>query len=200
MISNNKNTNIYFFVKRVLDIILSFTLLLFLLLPMLVIWIFVALSSNGGGLFLQERVGRGGKHFICCKFRTMYKSAPVCSARQMSERSDAADYITPIGRFLRATSLDELPQLWNVLKGDMSLVGPRPLIAEETEVHAAREQRGVYRVRPGITGLAQVKGRNSISDGAKVELDGQYVDGLGFFQDVKILALTARAMFTPERR
>ena len=191
MISNNKNANIYFFVKRALDIILSCALLLFLLLPMLVIWLAVALSSSGGGFFLQERVGRGGKRFVCCKFRTMYKSAPVCSARQMSELSDASSYITPIGRFLRSTSLDELPQLWNVLKGDMSLVGPRPLIADEVEVHAAREQMGVYRIRPGITGLAQVQGRNSISDARKVELDAKYLDEFGFLQDARILALTA---------
>ena len=174
-----------------LDVVLGVALAAFLALPMLLIWLAVATTSRGGGIFSQVRIGKGGKEFVCYKFRTMRRDAPVCSAKQMAEQGGADRYLTPIGRFLRRTSLDELPQIWNVIKGDMSFVGPRPLIAEEREVHRARESRDVYSVRPGITGLAQVKGRNSLSDERKVELDAQYLNEFGFLQDVRILGLTA---------
>ena len=186
-----KNIRSYMILKRVLDIIFGITLSLFLAAPMALIWLAVAMTSRGGGIFSQVRIGKDGKEFICYKFRTMRKDTPVCSAKEMAEQGGADRYLTPIGRFLRRTSLDELPQLWNVVKGDMSLVGPRPLIADEREVHRARERSGVYSVRPGITGLAQVKGRNSLSDERKVELDTQYLNELGFIQDVRILGLTA---------
>ena len=177
--------------KRVLDVVFAVALVAFLAIPMALIWLAVVITSRGGGIFSQTRIGKDGKEFTCYKFRTMRRDTPVCSAKQMAEQGGAEKYLTPIGRFLRRTSLDELPQLWNVIKGDMSLVGPRPLIADEREVHRAREQSGVYRLRPGITGLAQIRGRNSISDERKVELDTQYLYELGFVQDVKILGLTA---------
>lgn len=181
----------YLKIKRVLDFALSLALLIFLAVPMAIIWLCIVFTSSGGGIFSQTRIGRDGRKFVCYKFRTMRKDTPICSAKQMAEQGGVDRYVTPIGRFLRRTSLDELPQLFNVLKGDMSLVGPRPLIADEREVHIARAKSGVYSIRPGITGLAQVQGRNSISDGRKVELDTQYLEKLGFGQDVKIIGLTA---------
>ena len=181
----------YLRIKRILDIVLSSLMLIFLALPMVLIWLCVVSTSSGSGIFSQTRIGKNGKEFTCYKFRTMRKDTPVCSAKQMAERGGAERYLTPIGRLLRRSSLDELPQLFNVLKGDMSLVGPRPLIADERDVHVAREQSGVYSIRPGITGLAQVRGRNSISDSEKVALDTQYLNDLGFAQDMRIIGLTA---------
>ncbi len=175
-------------IKRTFDIFFSFILLIFLSLPMLIILVAVRADSEGEGIFKQRRVGKGGRVFVCYKFRTMYVSAPP---NMPSSSFDSADkYITRIGRFLRKSSLDELPQLVNVLKGDMSLVGPRPLIIEEREVHEQRQKYGVYNLRPGITGLSQISGRDNVSDAQKVMLDTQYVDTLGFFEDIKILAKT----------
>ena len=181
---------IYMAFKRVFDVIFSVILLFFLAIPMLIIWLVIVSTSGGGGIFRQKRIGRNKEEFVCYKFRTMYRYAPVCSASKMSRIAGAEKYVTPFGKFLRRTSLDELPQLWNVIKGDMSLVGPRPLIAEEIDVHSARERCGVYSIRPGITGLAQVKGRNFIDDSKKAEIDAQYIRSMGVVQDLKILAMT----------
>lgn len=180
----------YFFWKRLLDVLFSFLLLFFLAIPMLFIACTVLFTSRGGAIFRQKRVGRNAETFVCYKFRTMYSYAP--NNRPTSEFSDAALYVTPVGRFLRRTSLDELPQLFNVLKGDMSLIGPRPLIAEEEAVHRLRMEKGVYDIRPGITGLAQVSGRDLISDSEKAELDAKYVESIGFASDFGILFKTLR--------
>ena len=184
----------YRFLKRALDIIFSVVLLLLLSLPMAIIALAVMLTSEGGAFFRQERVGRDGKVFICYKFRTMYRWTPPHCPK--SEFFDAERYITPIGRLLRRSSLDELPQLINVLKGDMSLVGPRPLIAEEGEIHLLRQRCGVYQLRPGITGLAQVGGRDSVSDIEKARLDVRYTRELSLVNDVGILFKTAFGMMT----
>ena len=182
-----KSANKYFVLKRVLDVIFSAVLILLLLLPMAIIWLAVALTSKGGGIFRQTRIGKGGRRFTCYKFRTMYINAPrSCPAAKL----DAKKFITPVGKFLRRTSLDELPQLFNVLKGDMSLVGPRPLIAEETKVHEGRARLGVYNLRPGITGLSQICGRNNLPDEQKVAFDAKYLEEFGVLQDVKIVAAT----------
>ena len=178
----------YHVVKRSLAVIFSFILIVFLSLPMLVIWLAVRLSTPGKGIFRQIRVGKDRRLFTCYKFRTMYTSAPPC--RPSSDFDDAEKYITPVGRFLRRTSLDELPQLFNVLRGDMSLVGPRPLILAEREVHEGRRENGVYILRPGMTGLSQVSGRDYVSDQEKVELDTKYLCEFGLMQDVRILAKT----------
>ncbi len=177
-----------------LDIIFSVLLLLLLSLPMAVIAIAVILTSDGGALFFQKRVGRNGRVFTCLKFRTMYKDAP----REMpkSEFADAERYITPVGRFLRHSSLDELPQLFNVLIGDMSLVGPRPLIMGEGEIHELRRNGGVYKMRPGITGLAQINGRDRLSDTEKARLDIIYTKNANFSEDARILYRTLKQIST----
>ena len=188
--------NRYCLWKRLLDILFSALLLLLLALPMLLIALAVGLSSRGGPLFCQSRIGREGKPFTCYKFRTMVRDAPP--NRPTSDFFDASRYVTPIGRFLRRTSLDELPQLYNVLRGDMSLVGPRPLIGEEDEVHRLRTAGGVYRVRPGMTGLAQIHGRDRLGDGEKAAYDVRYVDTLSFGEDLRILAKTLRHVLVGE--
>ncbi len=189
-----KSKKTYFFVKRLLDIFFSAVLLVFLLLPMILIWMAVRLNSPGKGIFRQIRVGREGKMFVCYKFRTMYVSAPPCCPS--SRFVNAEKYVTPVGKFLRRSSLDELPQLFNVLKGDMSLVGPRPLILAEAEVHSKRRENGVYSLRPGITGLSQINGRDMVTDAMKIELDTRYLGNFGFLQDAKILGLTLGRVIT----
>ena len=186
----------YLVLKRVLDVIFSSLLLLLLALPMLALGGAVAVSSRGGVLFRQTRIGRDGIPFTCLKLRTMVASAP--SNRPSALFEDADRYITPVGRFLRKTSLDELPQLWNVLRGDMSLVGPRPLIGEERQMHRMREELSVYDVRPGMTGLAQIHGRDRLSDDEKASYDGRYVRNLCFRQDLRILAKSIGCVLSGE--
>lgn len=180
--------------KRILDLLFSALLLLFLSLPMLLIGVAVALSSKGGAIFRQERVGREGRIFVCYKFRTMYTDCP--ENIPTSEFSNAEKYVTPIGSFLRKTSLDELPQLYNVLKGDMSLVGPRPLIPHEGEIHELRRRCGVYRLRPGITGLAQINGRDEINDIDKARFDARYSRHVSLSEDARIIRQTLSEAFT----
>ena len=163
-------------------------LLFFLALPMGLIAVIIRMTSSGGALFRQRRVGRGGSEFICYKFRTMYENAPKSCPK--SALASAEGFVTPVGRFLRRTSLDELPQLFNVLAGDMSLVGPRPLIKEEGEIHTLRHRCGVYRLRPGITGLAQINGRDEVSDIEKARLDSKYAHTVSLSKDTSIIFKT----------
>ena len=186
----------YCVLKRIFDVIFSAILIIFLSLPMLIIWIAIRLDTPGKGIFRQIRVGQEGRLFGCYKFRTMYESAPPC--RPSSQFADAQRYVTPVGRFLRRTSLDELPQLFNVIKGDMSLVGPRPLILAEREVHEGRRKNGVYALRPGMTGLSQINGRDGLSDREKIDTDTRYLCEFGFIQDMKIIAKTLTAVVSGE--
>ena len=178
----------YALVKRLLDIVLASVLLFLLALPMATVGLLIRLTSAGGAIFRQKRIGRGGRTFVCYKFRTMYIDAP--KNRPTSDFADAERYITPIGKILRRTSLDELPQLFNVIIGDMSLVGPRPLIADECEMHDMRRRCGVYSVRPGITGLAQVRGRDMLADTDKARYDARYVRRMGVIEDARIIFAT----------
>ncbi len=176
------------YVKRMLDMVFSLALIFFLLLPMLIISVAIRADSSGKAIFKQKRCGRRGKIFICYKFRTMSVDAP--DNIPASDFHDRKKYVTRVGRFLRRTSLDELPQLFNVLKGDMSLVGPRPLIFEEKSIHERRIQIGIYELRPGITGMAQVSGRNLLDDDEKLRNDRYYLDNLRLGLDFKILFRT----------
>ena len=184
------------YIKRVLDVILSAILIFFLALPMLVIAISVAAESRGGVIFRQTRLGRGGSEFVCYKFRTMYSYAP--KNLPAAKLKNSALYVTRVGRFLRKSSLDELPQLFNVLRGDMSLVGPRPLICEEENMHEGRMKNGVYSLRPGITGLAQINGRNALCDEEKLKQDGMYLERLGLRLDARIIISTLKKVLTHE--
>lgn len=176
------------YIKRILDILFSFLLLLFLLLPMFIIAVVIRCDSDGNAVFKQKRMGRGGKIFVCYKFRTMYINAP--RSMPASKFKDSGVYITRVGIFLRRSSLDELPQLFNVLKGDMSIVGPRPLICEEKEIHRRRMDGGVYSLRPGITGMAQISGRNLLGDDEKLWGDLYYLENIKMRLDIKILFRT----------
>lgn len=177
------------FVKRFLDILLSFLGLLILALPMLIIAIAVKCSSKGPAIFKTERVGKNGKPFKFYKFRSMRTDAPKdCAPRLLHSE----EYITKVGRFLRKTSLDELPQLFCILKGSMSIIGPRPCGFSEEDLIAARTESGALKVRPGLTGLAQVSGRDVLAEdvAAKAKLDGEYAKKITFWRDLKIFFKT----------
>ncbi len=184
----------YSFFKRLLDIVLSLTALIVLAPLLLVLALLVKLDSPGPALFKQKRVGRNEKLFDIYKFRSMYTSAPRDVAT--SELQNAESQITRVGRVLRKTSLDELPQLFNVLKGEMSLIGPRPLVPNEKDIHELRREKGAYRVRPGITGWAQVNGRDCVLPVDKARLDGYYADHMSFGLDVKIIIFSVICVLT----
>ncbi len=170
------------FVKRAFDVAFSLIVLILLIVPFAFISV-VSLSVQGSPVFIsQKRYGRDGKVFDIYKFRTMKKGAPVVASNDVDEK-----YITKWGSLLRKTSVDELPQLMNVLKGDMSLIGPRPLILEEDKIHRLRLKNGIYSVRPGITGWAQINGRDDVDIDEKVKLDKYYVDNISVSFDIKIL-------------
>lgn len=176
------------YVKRILDIFFSFALILISLPIMIIIAIAIKIDSRGRIIFKQKRMGRDGRIFTCYKFRTMRADAPPCMPAK--EFFDAGKYVTRVGAFLRRSSLDELPQLFNVFMGSMSLVGPRPLICEEESVHKKRREAGIYALRPGITGLAQINGRNLLCDSEKIENDRIYAENVRMRLDAKILLLT----------
>lgn len=171
--------------KRFLDVLLATVLLLILVLPLLLLIGLVRWRIGTPVFFRQRRPGLGGRPFGIVKFRTM-------TNRRDSRGELLPDEVrlTRFGRFLRSTSLDELPELWNVLKGDMSFVGPRPLLMEYLPLYTARQARR-HEVRPGLTGWAQVNGRNAISWEQKFEYDVWYVDNRSFWLDMKILWMTA---------
>lgn len=180
-----KGQRIYCKAKRGLDIICSAAGLIVLSPVFLVAAAAIKLESpKEKVIFKQTRVGRKEDTFYLYKFRSMRSDSPELST---SEFLNAERYITKVGHFIRKTSIDELPQLWNVLKGDMSLVGPRPLLPKEEEVHFLRNYYGIYQVRPGITGLAQISGRDAVDNYNKVRLDRAYVRGVSFPLDLKIL-------------
>ena len=186
----------YRFFKRAGDILISGCALVVLLVPLLLVALAVFVDDPGKVLFRQYRVGRNGKRFRLYKFRSMKLNTPKYMST--AEVDDPDKYITRVGKILRKTSLDELPQLINVFKGDMSLVGPRPLISDEYEIHQMRTAFGVYALRPGVTGLAQINGRDTVAPAAKVRWDVKYLESFGFKTDMKILFATVPKIFGGE--
>lgn len=175
------------FFKRAIDIVASVSVLLMLSLPLAAVTVWLHIANKGAGaFFLQERPGKGGKIFRVVKFKTMTDERDA-----YGKLLPDAERLTRVGRFVRSTSIDELPQLWNVLKGDMSLIGPRPLLVQYLPLYS-KEQARRHEVRPGITGWAQCHGRNAISWKKKFELDVWYVDNISFIIDCKIVLTTVK--------
>ena len=173
--------------KRIIDILLSVGILIILLLPILLIALLVRFTSNGKTLYWSDRVGKNGVIFRMPKFRTMQVDTPTVATHLMTNPNA---FLSPIGVFLRRLSLDELPQLYSVLKGDMSFVGPRPALFNQDDLIALRTEKGVDKLLPGITGLAQVNGRDELSIPDKVALDVEYLNRQSFWFDIKILWMT----------
>ncbi len=189
----NIESNAYRVIKRILDVVLSLMGFAILAVPFALVALVIYLDDPGDVIFAQYRVGMGGKRFKLYKFRTMKMETPKYLSTM--ELKDPDMYITRVGHVLRRLSLDELPQLVNVLRGDMSLVGPRPLISDEYEIHAMRMRFGVYNIRPGVTGLAQINGRDTVSPADKVRWDVKYLESFGFLSDIKILLRTIPKIF-----
>lgn len=173
--------------KRLFDINFSLFILVIIALPMLILAILVKLSSRGPVLFWSERVGKNNILFKMPKFRTMRIDTPVVATHLLD---DPGQWLTPVGGFLRKTSLDELPQLYSVVKGDMSLVGPRPGLFNQNDLVTLRTAKGVDKLVPGLTGWAQINGRDELPIPEKVEFDVYYLHHRAFLFDLKILLLT----------
>ncbi len=173
--------------KRFFDILLGFLAVLILILPILLVAISVRLTSQGPALYWSERVGRNNKIFKMPKFRSMRVGTPVVATHLLA---DANAHLTPIGSFLRKSSLDELPQLWCILVGDMSFVGPRPALYNQDDLIGLRTELGVHVLTPGLTGWAQVNGRDELPIPQKVSLDVEYLVRKNIWFDIKILWMT----------
>ena len=173
--------------KRLFDFLLALTAGAVLLGPILVVSLLVKLTSPGPVLYWSDRVGRGNRIFKMPKFRTMRVGTPAVATHLLT---DPRVYLTPIGGFLRKSSLDELPQLWSILVGNMSFVGPRPALYNQYDLIALRTQCGVHELVPGLTGWAQVNGRDELPIPDKVALDAEYLQRRSFLFDLRILLLT----------
>jgi O-antigen biosynthesis protein WbqP len=174
--------------KRVLDLILVLCVGLALMAPIILVAIAVRATSKGPALYWSDRVGRNNQIFKMPKFRSMQVGTPAVATHLLSN-PDA--YLTSIGSFLRISSLDELPQLWSILKGDMSFVGPRPALFNQTDLIELRTQANVHCLTPGLTGWAQINGRDELPIPEKVKLDAEYLRRQSLFFDIKIIFLTA---------
>ena len=179
-------------IKRLLDLILSLAACVVLAIPMGIIALWIKKDSPGPVFFKQRRVGRGKKCFNILKFRTMRIDTPHDMPTHLLH--DPEQYITRMGRFLRKTSLDELPQLWNILVGDMAVIGPRPALWNQYDLLAERDKYGANDVRPGLTGWAQIHGRDELEIAEKAKLDGWYVEHISFGLDVKCFFGTITAV------
>ena len=174
--------------KRLFDLAVAVVAAVFLALPIVMTALAVRLTSPGPALYWSDRVGRHNRIFKMPKFRSMRIDTPAV-ATHLLQNSD--QWLTPIGSFLRKSSLDELPQLWNILKGDMSFVGPRPALFNQDDLIALRTEKGVHQLVPGLTGWAQVNGRDELPIPQKVQLDAEYLERRTLLFDMKILWMTA---------
>lgn len=179
--------------KRIIDVLLALFAIFLLGLPMLLLSVFVKITSPGPVLYWSDRIGRNNKIFKMPKFRTMRKDTPAVATHLLD---DPDRFITPIGKFLRKSSLDELPQILSILNGDMSFVGPRPALFNQDDLIGLRTAKGVQCITPGLTGWAQVNGRDDLPIPVKVDFDEYYLQNSSIFLDLKILGMTALQAIT----
>lgn len=173
--------------KRLIDLVLSLVVALLLVGPIFFVAVAVRLTSKGPALYWSDRVGQDNQIFKMPKFRSMRIDTPAVATHLLQNPDQ---WLTPIGSFLRKSSLDELPQLWSIFKGDMSFVGPRPALFNQDDLIKLRTEKGVHQLRPGLTGWAQVNGRDELPLAQKVQLDAEYLQRKSFFFDMKILWAT----------
>lgn len=174
-------------IKRLFDISITVLACLLLAIPILLTALAIKLTSRGPIIYWSRRVGLENRIFLMPKFRTMHMGAPQVATHLLMNSND---WITPVGHFLRQTSLDELPQLWSILRGDMSIVGPRPALFNQDDLIELRTELGVQRLRPGLTGWAQINGRDELEIPKKVEFDAYYLQHQSVVFDLRILLLT----------
>lgn len=187
------NQKIYLVFKNVIDKLLALIAIIVLSPVLIILSLAVKCSSKGPVFFKQERIGKKRKIFKCYKFRSMTQEAPHYES---DKTFDAQCCITKVGRFMRKTSLDELGQLFNVLTGKMSLIGYRPLIANEKEIDLMRMKKGVYQIKPGITGWAQINGRTQITDEQKANYDEYYLKHVSLWMDIRVIFKTIKQLLT----
>lgn len=186
LLANSQDQNIVYRIgKRLIDVLFSISVILLAGWILAIVWVLVRLGSPGPGIFAQERVGQNGKTFVCYKFRTMKAGTKQAGTHEMT-----ADAITGIGAFLRKTKIDELPQVCNILRGELSLVGPRPGLPVQTKLTEARQAYGVFSVLPGITGLAQINGVDMSDPERLARMDARYIAQRGLLLDAKIILAT----------
>lgn len=181
--------------KRAFDLVLAVLAGVLLLVPVILVAVAVGLTSKGPVLYWSDRVGRHNRIFRMPKFRSMRVDTPAVATHLLG---DAATYLTPVGSFLRKSSLDELPQLWSILKGDMSFVGPRPALFNQHDLISLRTQYGVHEIPPGLTGWAQINGRDELPVSQKVQLDVEYLQRRSFWFDLRIMFLTVAKVIRRE--
>lgn len=177
------------YIKRMIDFIMALIGIIILSPILLILSIIIKVTSPGPILFKQNRVGKDNVEFKILKFRTMRIDTPKDCPTHLLDNPD--QYITRVGKFLRKTSLDELPQLWNILIGDMAIIGPRPSLPNQYDLNDLRDKNGASKVKPGLTGLAQVSGRDELEIDIKAALDGQYVKNITFIGDLKLFFKTS---------
>ena len=188
-----KEKKIYFFFKRLIDIILSFIGLIILFPFFIIFAVIIKCESKGPVFFKQKRFGKNKKFFMIYKFRTMRSDTPKDMPTHML--SNAESYITKFGGFMRKTSIDELPQIINILKGDMSIIGPRPALWNQDDLMEERDKYNANSIRPGLTGLAQISGRDELEIPVKAKLDGEYVEKMSLWMDAKLFFKTILKVF-----
>lgn len=194
---NKRKNGIYIkYIKRVLDIILSGIALIVVSLPYLVISLAIKIDSPGPIIFKQKRIGIHKNYFYILKFRTMRIDTPKNMPTHMLENPDK--WITKVGRILRKTSLDELPQIINILRGQMSIIGPRPALWNQYDLIDERDKYGANDIKPGLTGLAQISGRDELDIVKKALLDGEYVEKISFYMDIKCFLATIISVVNKE--
>lgn len=176
--------------KRILDVLSTLIGLIVLSPFLLTTYFLVKLTSKGPALYWSKRVGRNNRLFSMPKFRSMRIGTPQIATHLMNQQANPEAFLTPVGSFIRKTSLDELPQLWSVLKGDMSIVGPRPALFNQEDLISLRTEKNVHTLKPGITGWAQINGRDEIPIPQKVALDAYYLQKQTLWLDLKIIILT----------
>lgn len=176
------------YIKRMIDFIMALIGIIILSPILLILSIIIKVTSPGPILFKQNRVGKDNIEFKILKFRTMRIDTPKDCPTHLLDNPD--QYITKVGRFLRKTSLDELPQLWNILVGDMAIIGPRPSLPNQYDLNALRDKNGASNVKPGLTGLAQISGRDELEIDIKADLDGKYIKNITFLGDLRLFFKT----------
>ena len=182
---------LYCVMSRTVNLILAIILLILFAVPIVIISILVRFTSPGPAMHWSDRIGRNNMIFKMPKFRTMKRGTPDVATHLLKAPDQ---FITPLGKILRKTSLDEIPQLWNIIKGDMAFVGPRPALFNQDDLISLREEQGVHKLTPGITGWAQIKGRDELPIPEKVEMDVYYLKHRSLLLDLKILVLTLIAV------
>lgn len=191
--NESMSENYYKTIKRILDICLTLIALTILLPFHVILAIVIKVSSEGPVIYWSRRIGVNNTEFAMPKYRSMYVETPELATHLLS---DADTHLTPIGKFLRSSSIDELPQLICILRGDMSIVGPRPALHNQQDLKAMRTECCVHTLKPGLTGLAQISGRDDLSLSAKVDLDKEYLDNRSITFDLKIIFLTIVKIFS----